>query len=194
MSRTKKISDSEILEKAFDVIAREGFQSFTFQQVGKAVGLSPAALVKRFKTKNQLALLARNIKWEKNIGQIESETFKKLVGLKGIFEFLTIIAQSVNSKRLGEHAVWLGTEACHPRSRKKVAAYFEITRNVFRRLLTEAIEQGDLSENVDPKAFSKTLEALVQGSIFQFAFLDEGNIETHLKNHFKIVLAPFSKM
>ena len=90
------MSDSEVLIAAFDVIAREGFSSFTFAQVGKAVGLSPAALVKRFKNKNQLALLARNLKWDQNLGQIDSEKFKKLSGLEGIYDFLNIIARSVN--------------------------------------------------------------------------------------------------
>lgn len=185
------MSDSDLLEIAFDVIAREGFTSFTFEQVGKAVKLSPAALVKRFKTKKQLALLARNQKWERNIGEIESQKFKELEGLNGIFDFLTVIANSVNSKRLNEHVIWLGTEAGNPRSRKKVAAYFETTRNVFQKLLKEAIERGELSKKIDPKPFSKTLEALVQGAIFQFAFLDERDIEFHLKVHFKTVLAPY---
>jgi len=191
MSRTKKISDSEVLDKAFNVIAREGFQSFTFEQVGKAVGLSPAALVKRFKTKNQLALLARNQKWEINIGQADSEKLKELYGLKGIFDFLTIIASSVNSKRLGEHAIWLGTEACHHRSKKKVAGYFETTRGVFQKLLTEAIISGELSKTIESRTFAKTLEALVQGAIFQFAFLEERSIDVHLKEHFLVVLRPF---
>lgn len=183
------MSDSELLEIAFDVIAREGFTSFTFEQVGKAVKLSPAALVKRFKTKKQLALLARNQKWERNIGQAETEKFQNLHGLKGIFDFLTIIANSVNSKRLGEHVIWLGTEACHPRSKKKVAAYFETTRGVFQKLLEEALEEGELSNKIEPKLLAKTLEALVQGAIFQFAFLDERSIEFHLKEHFKLVLS-----
>lgn len=178
---------------AFDVISKEGFQSFTFEQVGKAVGLSPATLVKRFKNKKRLALLARNQKWEHNVGQIESDRFKQLYALQGIFDFLKIIAASVNSKRLGEHAIWLGTEACHPSSKRKVAGYFEVTRGVFARLLNEAISEKELSSEIEPKSFSITLEALVQGGIFQFAFFYEGNIEIHLLSHFRIVLAPYIK-
>ena len=185
------MSDSNVLNKAFDVIAREGFQSFTFKQVGKAVGLSPAALVKRFKNKKQLALLARNQKWEQNIGQVRSEKFDELFGLNGIFEFLGIIADSVNSKRLGEHVIWLGTEACHYRSKRKVAAYFEITRGVFQRLLTEAINNKELSDKIETKLMAKTLEALVQGTIFQFSFLEDRSVEYNLKEHIRIMLNPY---
>lgn len=194
MSRTKKLSDSKVLTLAFHVIAREGFTSFTFKQVGKEVGLSPAALVKRFKTKKNLALLARNQRWEENLGQVQSEKFNELFGLKGIFDFLDIIAESVNSKRLGEHAVWLGTEACHFRSRKKVAAYFEVARSIFCKLLAQAIQSNELSNKIEPEQFSKTLEALVQGAIFQFAFLEERSIKNHLKGHIRLMLEPYAKV
>ncbi|MBX9768251.1 MAG: TetR family transcriptional regulator [Bdellovibrionales bacterium] len=187
------MSDSEVLLKAFDVIACEGFSSFTFEQVGRVVGLSPAALVKRFKNKSQLALLARNLKWEQNLDRIDSERFEKMSGLKGIFDFLSIIAQSVNSNRLGEHAMWLGKEACHPKSKRRVADYFETTRGIFVRLLTEAIEKGELIRMDNPKEFARTLEALVQGAIFQFAFLNERSIETHLRDHFRLILNPYLK-
>jgi AcrR family transcriptional regulator len=182
------MSDSEVLIAAFDVIAREGFSSFTFAQVGKVVRLSPAALVKRFKNKNRLALLARNLKWEQNLGQIDSEKFEKLSGLEGIFEFLGIIARSVNSNRLGEHAIWLGKEACHPQSKKKVAAYFEATRSIFLRLVIEAVENGQLKNVENARELAKTMEALVQGAIFQFAFLSERDVEAHLKDHFRVLL------
>ena len=125
MSRTKKLSDSQVLTLAFNVIAREGFSSFTFMQVGKEVGLSPAALVKRFKTKKNLALLARNQRWEENLGQVQTEKFNQLFGLKGIFDFLDIIGDSVNSKRLGEHAVWLGTEACQTLTSRKYSYHYQ---------------------------------------------------------------------
>lgn len=192
MSRTKKISDSDILDKAFDVISREGFDSFTFEQVSKAVKLSPAALVKRFKTKKKLALLARNERWDRNLGKVDPQVIDALKGLDGIYKFLSIIAASVNSNRLGEHAVWLGTEACSIKSRKKVAAYFENTRAIFKRLVQESIQNNELDSSIDPRSFAKTLECLVQGAIFQFAFLDERDIDGHIKNHFKLVLKPYT--
>jgi AcrR family transcriptional regulator len=191
MSRTKKMSNSEVLIAAFDIISREGFSSFTFAQVGKAVGLSPSALVKRFKSKNQLALLARNLKWEENLGQIESEKFERLSGLKGVFDFLKIISQSVDSNRLGEHAMWLGKEACHPRSKRKVAAYFQETRDIFSSLVLQAIQKRELKNIENPKELAKTMEALVQGAIFQFAFMNERNVEIHLKDHFMVLLNPY---
>lgn len=188
MGRPKKLSDSDLLLIAFDVISREGFESFTFEQVSKACGLSAAALVKRFKTKKNLAFLARNQKWDENMSQMSIRRIEQLNGLNGIFGFLHLIARSVDSKRLGEHARWLGTEADDPKSRKKVATYFQETRDIFLRLILEAISNKELKFIDDPKDLAMTLEALVQGSIFQFAFLNERSIELHLKQRFTATL------
>lgn len=190
MGRPKKISDSDILLVAFDVISREGFESFTFEQVGKATSLSPSALVKRFKTKKHLAFLARNQKWEENLAKMSTRKIAQLNGLSGIFEFLYLIAKSVDSKRLGEHARWLGTEAGDVKTKKKVAAYFAETRKIFFGLIQEAVSNHELKIVGTPEDLAMSLEALVQGSIFQFTFLDEQSIARHLENRFRTVLQP----
>lgn len=141
MGRPKTISDSELLDRAFEVISREGFESFTFQQVGRAVGLSAPALVKRYKSKKRLALLARNQKWERNLSRMNADEVDALSGLDGISGFLLLIARSVDSKKLGEHASWLGAEASDPRSKRKVAVYFEQARSILKRLLHEAVKK-----------------------------------------------------
>ena len=191
MARPKTISDSDLLDRAFEVISREGFESFTFQQVGRAVGLSAPALVKRFKSKRRLALLARNQKWERNLSRMNADEVDALSGLDGISGFLLLIARSVDSKRLGEHASWLGAEASDPRSKRKVALYFEQARSILKRLLHESVKKGELAKEIDPESFAVTLEALIQGSIFQFAFLEKRNIKEHLESHVRAVLKPF---
>jgi len=188
MGRPKKISDSDVLLMAFDVISREGFESFTFEQVGKATGLSPAALVKRFKTKKRLAFLARNQKWDETLSKMNARKIAQLNGLEGIFEFLRITAKNVDSKRLGEHARWLGAEAGDPKAKKKVAAYFAETRKIFLRLIQEAVSNHEIKFINTQEDLAMTLEALLQGSIFQFAFLDEQSIGRHLENRFRSVL------
>ncbi len=45
---------------------------------------------------------------------------------------------------------------------------------------------------VSTKELANTLEALVQGAIFQFAFLNERDIEVHLKAHIRALLRPYA--
>lgn len=192
MGRPKKLSDSECLERAFDVISREGFESFTLAQVAKATGLSPAALIKRFRTKQQLARAARDRKWDVNLEQVRASDATSTRGLERLLQFIRSIARSVDSKRLGEHARLLGTQADDPRSKKKVAAYFQGTRERLELCLREAHDDGEIRQ-IDACRVAWTLEALIQGAIFQFAFLEVREIERHLCNHVETFLAAYRR-
>ena len=190
MGRPKKLSDSECLERAFVVISREGFESFTLAQVAKATGLSPAALIKRFRTKQRLARAARDRRWDVNLEQVRASDATSTRGLERLLQFIRSIARSVDSKRLGEHARLLGTQADEPRSKKKVAAYFQSTRERLELCLREAHDDGEIRK-IDASRVAWTLEALIQGAIFQFAFLEARGIERHLCDHVETFLAPY---
>jgi AcrR family transcriptional regulator len=192
MGRPKKMSDSECLERAFEVISREGFESFTLEQVARATGLSAAALIKRFRTKQQLARAARDRKWDVNIEQMRKSHAPSTAGLERLFHIVRMIARSVDSKRLGEHARLLGTQADDPRSRRRVAAYFHDTRRSLAQCLMEAREAGQIGNEADIDELAFTLEALIQGAIFQFAFLGERGIEAHLRRHVTTFLRPYT--
>lgn len=190
--RTKKTSDFDILLKAFDVIAHEGFESFTLEQVAKATSLSPAALIKRFKTKKNLAQLARDTKWEQNLSLGYEKLNYKEKGVAGIFQFVRIISESVDSKKLGEHARWLGTEALSVKSRRKVGNYFQMTREIFERHIQEAQGLKEIKKEVSAPELSFCLEAFVQGVIFQFIFLDGSpRMPAHLKRQVELFLKPY---
>ena len=187
--RTKKMSDSQVLELAFDVISRKGFDSFTLKDVAKVTKLSPAALIKRFKNKKNLALLARNTRWDNNLSSTLNNKEQTEIGLDGILELVRLIASSVDSERLGEHARWLGTESLSPKSRRKVADYFEVTRNTLKRHIQEAQEQKQISKDIDSGKLSMNLEAFIQGVIFQYIFLKKKrHISIHLEERVRFFL------
>lgn len=121
---------------------------------------------------------------------MKSDTFKGLTGIHGL---LQEIAASVDSRRLGEHLKLLGEDAGHPRLKKDAARYFQWTREILERLLHEAVEAGDLNHGVNPQLLAFHLEALIQGSIFQFGFLDGGIIGKHLEKHVDYALKPYLK-
>lgn len=190
--RTKKISDINVLLKAFNVISREGFDSFTLNQVSKETSLSPAALIKRFKTKKNLAKLARDIKWDENLSIGQEQLKYEQKGVAGIFQLISIISKSVDSKRLGEHARWLGTEALTPKSRRKVATYFQMTREIFEVHIKEAQESKEIRKEISTKELSVCLEAFVQGVIFQYIFLyDQPHVSMYLEKKVSFFLKPY---
>ncbi|MBC87128.1 MAG: hypothetical protein CL677_08090 [Bdellovibrionaceae bacterium] len=190
--RTKNLSDSEVLDLAFDVISREGFDSFTLKQVGHATHLSPSSLIKRFKNKKNLAQLARDHRWDKNLSLDVQRSGYKEKGIAGLFKMVEIIGESVKSYRLGEHARWLGTESLHPKSKKKVSKYFSTTRSILQGHITEAQLERRLDTNIDPEALALNLEAFIQGVIFQFIFLpDRCGIKSILNERVNFFLNPY---
>ncbi len=54
MPRNKQISDTEVLEAALTLFARDGDKGVSFGMVGKATGLAPATLVQRFVSREAL--------------------------------------------------------------------------------------------------------------------------------------------
>src|SRR5260221_10439477 len=58
MTRTKTISDGEVLDAAFGVMISKGPFEFTLTDVAKAAGIAPATLIQRFKDKRNLIVAA----------------------------------------------------------------------------------------------------------------------------------------
>lgn len=190
MARNKKISDDEILDLAFPVICRVGFDSFTLEQVSQVTGLSPATLLQRFGSKRELAFRVRDRKWDRNLSQFEAaETGPQ--GLAGIDQLLAEIGRSVDSQRLNEHLRLLADDMGDSRLRVGAAHFFSWTRGLIQRFLTEAVAAGELCPDTPVAELSCTLEALIQGSIFQFGFLDEPDIGPWIRRHIDFLLGPY---
>ncbi len=183
-------SDAEVLERAFPVIAREGFDSFTLAQVRRATGLSPAALIKRFGTKKRLAVLARDQGWRRLLAAFDTERTAAR-GLAGIDALVRAIARSVDSLRLDEHLRRLSEDAAHPTLRRSAGRFFARTREALRTFLAEAVESGELVGEVDAAELAAQLEAMIQGAIFQYGFVEtDDGIETWLRRRIHGLLAP----
>lgn len=192
MANKKKMSDLEVLEKAFPTISRYGFESFTLEQVSKATGLSAATLIKRFKTKKKLAVLARNQNWEINFQQmLEVTNNTNVSGIAGIFYFVNLISKSVESDNLAEHLRQLGNDALNTALKKTVGAYFQTTRDIFKYFIDQAIKNKELKGVENSKDLATLLEAIVQGSIFQFIFMERRSIYAHLKKNMEDFLKPY---
>lgn len=56
MPRTRTLSNGQILDAAVALVCRQGTESLTFASLGSKVGLAPATLVQRFKSKQQLLI------------------------------------------------------------------------------------------------------------------------------------------
>lgn len=180
-----------MLDAAYTIAAREGFHSFTLKQVARSADISPAAMIKRFRTKSRLVSLARQHRWESDINALRLNTAPELRGIRGIRHFVSLVATSVASKRLSEHLLAFGIEHASSASRRKVGGYFADVRSMLTKLLQEAVDDRELGA-IDPANIAFVLEALIQGSIFQYAFLERHDLKNHLLGHVNAFLEVYS--
>ena len=64
MPRPKTMSDEEVLQAALDLIHSRGPEALTFASLSQSCGLSPATLVQRFGSKEQLKQSALLLAWD----------------------------------------------------------------------------------------------------------------------------------
>lgn len=191
MGRPKLFTDEEVLAKAFSIISKEGFDSFTLEQVSEVTGIAPATLIRRFKTKRNLAIKSRDWQWNYNLSLIEKNQLNKSgEGLKGLESLIHQISQSVDSDNLGEHLRLLSDDLANPELRTTATNFFKWTRKIIKDLLDQAIIKGELKD-LNSLEMSFHLEALIQGIIFQFAFYPEKSIEYKLLKHINLALIPY---
>lgn len=190
MSRPKIISDDDILAFAFPIISREGFESFTLEQISEVTGLAPATLIRRFKTKKDLALLARNWKWNNLLSNIGKNNSQK-TGIEAIYELIEEIAKSVDNINMSEHMKMLAEDAKNTKLKILAFNYFQWTRDLLQNFIIQAIEKNELYKEINPIDLSFHLEAIIQGTIFQSAFLDVNDIKKQLIKGIKYALKPY---
>lgn len=170
MTRTKKLSDSEVLRLALKVIVDRGPDSFTLGEVSKKTRLSPATLIQRFKTKNNLLLEALKQDQADFSVWIQQESEKwKNQGTHGVVEFLSSMFQGFNGENLGEHVALLAKDFSDPKLHRMAKERMETVRKTIREILGESLKK-DMNE------FTYQIEAVWHGSVIQWGFIKQGSL------------------
>lgn len=100
MSRTKTISDRQVLSVVLDHLLGAGQKSVTFAAIAKEVGLSAATLVQRFGTCPAMVIAALNAAWDDLDAQTTLVCDDALNSGKGIQAILKGLSGPINSARL----------------------------------------------------------------------------------------------
>jgi AcrR family transcriptional regulator len=130
----------EIVKVAVEVFGQYGFKGGTLQQVGDKVGLTPAAIIKLFGSKEKL-LIAVLEHWGVVTGGIvgpEAKGYQRLDGFK------RLMAYHVEHPGLLELYTTMAAEATsveHP-AHGFMTARYHASREDMRRLFSDAVNEG----------------------------------------------------
>src|SRR5262249_55947737 len=112
-----------------------------------------------------------------------------LAALRAYAECMAQMGQS--PRELAHHLAYLQLDLTDPELRKHVGAQARATREAIRELLELAITAGELPAAVDTAAMARAVAVTLSGSLFTWAFYQEGSAMKWVCHDLDTLLARF---
>ncbi|MGN8552055.1 UNVERIFIED_CONTAM: TetR/AcrR family transcriptional regulator [Microbacterium sp. SLM126] len=160
------VKREEILERALDVIAREGYRGASVKELADAVGLSQAGLLHYFDSKEELftAILRKR-------DEVDSAGF-------GLYEpdgtvaisdpregFLGVIRHNADVPGLVQLYARLSVDAVDPdhAAHEFFVSRGQVLRDVFSNAIAARQASGEVTDRIDPSTLARILQAVADG-------------------------------
>jgi AcrR family transcriptional regulator len=194
MARPRLISDETIIAKAYELLMERGASGLTFETLGAQVGLVPAALVRRFKNKQELILQIDRYALErtsKKLAEAMDETSSPVEAIIAQFTAELGFASTLEKYANGQEFLLMDF-------RQKVLydnyqMSFEQRHQQVIELLQKAQAQGELSKIDDIPELARHLEVILHGAGHVWAMTQENTIEDTIRRHVELALKPYRK-
>jgi len=191
MSRPRTIADGDILLGAGRVISRVGPTRFTLADVGKAVGLSPGALVKRFGSRRGLLLaLSRHSSESVDacfvaIRSANSDPFDAIVAAA-----LEMTRYVETPAEVANHLAFFQIDLSDPDFYALMRDSHTRIEDGYRALLREAVAAGDLIK-CDTARLARAVSAMATGSLLGWAVGRRGSAESWVRRDLMTLLSRY---
>lgn len=190
MARPRTVSDEEILAATERVVARLGPLRFTLADVGREVGLTAPALVRRFQTKRALLLaLSASTRGELPVA------FERRAGETPLAALERALAEQTRALRtpreLANGLAFLELDVTEPDFHAIARDFFVAFRGAIRALLDEAVAAKEL-RRCDTQALARAVEVAWNGSLVSWGIWQEGSSADAVARDVRAVLAPFT--
>ncbi len=190
--RPRKVSDEQLFAAAYAVMNRVGPGEFTLAAIAEEAGVTAAVLVQRFGSKRALLLALAQKHAEsapRFFALLESRHKSPLSALRAYTECLAGMAGSPAA--FARSLAYLQIDLSDEEFRVHLASQARATRDALKRWIESAIRKGELLALARPAQLARTLEAILSGSLLQWAFYQEGSASKWLKQDLEAVLAPY---
>lgn len=150
----------EILERALDVVAREGYRGASVKQIAEAVGLSQAGLLHYFDSKEELftAILRKRDEFDRTILQkTEDDTIDDLRD-----GFLELVER--NTEQRGVVLLFSRMAVDAADGEHAARDFFGERAATIREIFTDAIVEAQQSGRIEPSLDAAILARIVQAA------------------------------
>ncbi|MDN3015313.1 TetR/AcrR family transcriptional regulator [Paenibacillus sp. BSR1-1] len=171
----KQEKKAAILKSAFECFAEKGFQVATIDDIVAHSKISKGAIYNYFNSKDDIYIELMNQHTNENITSLKRElekladTREKLDYFFHLYSHLDQHPQFSNSTRV-HIEFWLYSTRKNE-LRDIMLARYELYKNLFKRILVEGIEKGEISTHVNPDELSFIFWGVIDGISLHFAML-----------------------
>ncbi len=161
MARPRTVSDSAILAAAANAVAASGPAGVTLAQIGAGVGLTAAALLRRFGSKDQLLLaLARHS------AEVVPARLAAAGSVAALVDAFTAMAASVrDSAEFANHLAFLLMDLSVPEFQQVARQYTTAVEAAIGTVLRDAAAAGEIhADRVDP-GLAHAIHAAYNGAL-----------------------------
>jgi AcrR family transcriptional regulator len=191
--RPRTVDDAAILDAAGRIISRQGPGRFTLADIGAEVGLSAAALVRRFGSKRGLMLALARAARDSVEACFAVVRRSNRSPLAAVLAAGTEMTRYVNSpEEMSNHLAFLQTDLNDP---DFYAVMLENSRQIlegYRRLLDEAVAARELVP-CDTARLARAVDALAGGSLIGWAVHRGGTAEAWVRYDLGTLLEPYRR-
>ncbi|HVL95662.1 MAG TPA: helix-turn-helix domain-containing protein [Solirubrobacteraceae bacterium] len=191
MPRPKTVDDDAVLAAAMRVIDRGGPAKLTLEAVAREVGLSPATLVQRFRSKRGL-LLAVAGRGSGSAGDALRDAARRHRSpLRALAAGLVSMSSSVSSPEvLANQLAFLQIDLSDPEFHALALEHTRAVRAEINALLDSAVEAGELPPTDTPR-LAQAVQTTYNGALITWAIYRQGRLETWLRRELDALLEPY---
>jgi AcrR family transcriptional regulator len=190
--RPRKVTNNQLFAATHAVMSRVGPRELTLAAIAKEADVTAAVLVQRFGSKRAL-LLALSEKYARDAGALVAALAKQhaspLSALRAYADCMADMAASPAA--LARSLAYLQIDLTDSDFRKHLVRQAWATHLGLRRLVAAAAEAGELARDVKPAQLTRTIEAVLSGSMLSWGFYREGTAAQWMRADLEAVLGPY---
>jgi AcrR family transcriptional regulator len=189
VARPRTVTDEQIVEGAVRAIGTHGPVKVTLAHVAAEVGITPAAIVQRFGSKEAL-LLAIGEASGAALSDLVDRLLERRPPLEALHRFLAEQVQPLRTpQQMANHLAFLHLDLADPDLRRRARRHGAELLDSIRRLLHAAVDAGELrSGDVDELAID--VYTAYNGALISWAMVGSGALTTWLRARIDRTLSP----
>jgi AcrR family transcriptional regulator len=189
--RPRKVSDETIFAAAQKVMGQLGPAQWTLADIAKEAGLTAGAVVQRFGSKRDLLLAMMQGMEQMPRGMFAELRAKHKSPLKALRGYADCVAQMGDTPgTLAHHLSYLQLDIADPEFNAHMRMQARATRKEIQALLKEAVAQQELKTGTDTAALARAVEVTLTGSLFTWAFHQDGTAGQWLRHDLQKLMEP----